>query len=111
MANSSPFVHQKRLKSAPWCSRRKELQALQKKLQTDLTDEEKKITMDDYKVIRTLFKKEIRNAKSVSWSAYVDKVVNNLDMAKFIPTQKGLFPTQKVQKFYFFIIIIFSTYF
>ena len=40
--------------------------------------------MDDYKVIRNLFKKDIRNAKSVSWSAYVDKVVNNLDMAKFI---------------------------
>ena len=50
----------------------------------DLRDEKKKITMDDYKVIRTLYKKEIRNAKSFSWSAYVDKVEDNLDMAKFI---------------------------
>ena len=89
MANSSPYVHQKRPKSSPWWnkkleSRRKELLALQKKLHTDLTDEEKKITTDEYKVSRTLFKKEVRNAKASSWSAYVDGVVNNHDMAKFI---------------------------
>ena len=89
MANSSPYVHQKRPKSSPWWSkklesRRKELKALQKKLQTNLTDEEKEKTTEDYKVTRTIFKKEVRNAKAASWSAYVDGVANNLDMAKFI---------------------------
>ena len=83
-----PICSPKRPKSSPWWnkkleSRRKELRALQKKLQTDLTDEEKKVTTDEYKVSRTLFKKEVRNVKAASWSAYVDGVVNNLDMAKF----------------------------
>ena len=89
MANSSPYVHQKRPKSSPWWnkkleSRRKELRALQKKLQTNLTDEEREKTTDDYKVTSTIFKKEVRNAKAASWSAYADEVANNLDMVKFI---------------------------
>ena len=88
---SSPWTKPPRAGSKPWWNkhlerRRKQLRKLGKKVYSlkDQATSEEGQKKEEYKALRRLYQKEIYDAKTTSWTKYIDSIDNNNNMAKFM---------------------------